>query len=1392
MKRHALMALLMPLISTASTFSFAAENTHFAVPAMMGNAKMGLLCAQAPDLPSQDCQTAVIPDTPLTQARFPYIPEQYNLFYRDENSQLFSQYSGYPFIVKHESGMCSLENPGVVTRQNAVNFPVYSYSCEGAAQESANLSRLKFNYFGQGDFQTENDVHFYAGITMDILHQQLALMYPNSAEACSAGADYCLEQLSVIVDGDTTFRTSSWDGEHVLLDRGMATGGYFSHGSSLDIIAHETGHAVLTWNSDISFEFKGTAAIQEAFADLTAVLVRSEFYKRLQIGGEQNFIESDAHQQLSIDGTFYYAMAWDSFIGNKALRYLFSPMTDGASIDDWRDIETETPGPHYQAGILNRFFYRLSISDGWDIAKTFRLTMKAAQSCFVEDTSFEHAAFCLIDVADEQDKARVSAKLQEVGLIPTNSLANNLDFSIERLYTSINYALAESEQAELSAVNISLNEQPVHQWQANLNTPSQFNAIKQAQLNLESGEHLLSIKTTNTQGQTKTGHRLLSIFSDPLCKPDTENVLSNQLSINGEDFVLEQGYTFLVPQNAWYQQSLGEFQFHNMPTDKVVSVFYDLNRDRQFSDDENVLSATEFDTAISLPSVDTVPGDMLVRLRIDDSAVSACTANELSQSVDLKVHIEAGVPSTPIDFSYKQVEQTLHLTVLPAYGEQAMFRWILPEQVIEQTDIKLEREVNAKGAYAISLEHVENDRVLSRVEKQIELIADPNLAITCEAQGTQCEFTVSHNSLSEAVEYQWTLAGEQVTRQDAQPFTYDFEAYGVFNVALSMMTIDGRAEFSIESQITLEEVLPELTFIVGKQVNNTISLLADSELGEGFTLNWLIDGQLQSSHEKEIAHDFTTAQTVTLQLLKSGEVVKEVSKLVTPMTLPNLTIQCVLTGTQCELSASHDLPDNNLTYQWQLKNETITKTSKDAFQYDFAGYGEFTVSLTLQVPDSNAEFTSSEVIKISPELGLVVGKQINSTITLLADSELGEGFTLNWLIDGQLQSSHEKEIAHDFTTAQTVTLQLLKSGEVVKEVSKLVTPMTLPNLTIQCVLTGTQCELSASHDLPDNNLTYQWQLKNETITKTSKDAFQYDFAGYGEFTVSLTLQVPDSNAEFTSSEVVHIHEPEPIPEVRFNVSQVNDTFFFSLNSPLPTLYEVTLVIAGQEYVLNEGKLDLEIPNEISSYTFILRKHRQIIDQQTVSFIREANPNLDFVCAAEGLTCQLTATHNTNISVKAYVWSLVAQKESINTSEPYYEMQFTKAGTYDVMLTLVTVTGAQFTHQRAVTVEELPHEKIAILFAQHNATLKLAVSNEDNLGDQYQLVWLLNGEQVTSKQLEKELTTLATDYMVKLQVFMAGKLVKEVSRSIYVYADIGLDFTWQNNTEKPLKFSFSSL
>lgn len=1391
MKRHALMALFMPLISIAAPFSFAADKSHFAVPAMMGNAKMGLLCAQAPEFASRECQTTVIPDTAFTRARFPYIPEQYNLFYRDENSRVFSQYSGYPFVVKHENGICSLENDAVATRQNTTDYPVYSYACNGEALESAAPSKVRVNYL-RGVFQAENDAHFYAGITMDILHKEFAAMYPSTTIPCESDAEYCLQQLNVVVDGSQSLYTSAWSDGRVLLGRGIIGNGVFSHATSLDIIAHETGHALLTWNSEIGYGGGDSSAIGEAFADLTALFVRSEFYKGLQIGGEQNFIESDAHQQLSADGSFYYTLAWDKFIQNRAQRYLYSPLTDGASIDDWRDIETNTPGPHYQAGILNRFFYRLSISDGWDIAKTFQLTMKAAQTCFVEDTTFEHAAFCLIDAAEEQDKARVSAKLQEVGLVPTNTLANNLDFSIERLYTSINYALAGFEQANLTALNVSINEQSIHQWQSNFNTQSQFNAIKQAQLNLESGEHLLSIETTNTQGETKTGHRLLSIFAKPWCQPETSNVLSNQLSVNGEDFVLEQGYTLLMPKNAWYQQSLGEFQLHNLPADKVLSVFYDLNRDRQFADDERVLSTAEYNTAIKLPNVDTVPGDMLVRLRIDDAEVSACTKNELSQSIDLKVHIEAGTPSTPIDFSHKQVEQTLHLAVLPSYDEQAMFRWILPEQVIEQSAAKLAQAVNAQGAYTISVEHVENDRVLSRAEKQIELIADPNLEIECEAKNTQCVLSASHEPQNAAVEYQWTLAGEQLTKQDNQPFTYDFGEYGEFDVSLVMVHIDGTAEFSTESQITLEEVLPELELIVGKQVNNTITLLADSELGEDFTLNWLIDDQLQSSHEKEITYEFTTAQTVTLQLLKSGEVVKEVSKLVTPMISPNLMIQCALTGTQCELYASHDLPDNNLTYQWQLNNETIIKTSNEAFQYDFAGYGEFAISLTLEVPESNTEFTSSEVIKISPELGLVIGKQVNSTITLLADSELGEGFTLNWLINGELQPSHEKAITYEFTSAQMVSLQLLKAGDVVKEVSQLVTPILDPNLTIQCVIAGTQCALSVEHDLADSNLTYQWRLNGEDISKTSNDTFNYDFAGYGEFTLLLSLQVHDSNAEFTTSKVIQIQAPEPLPEVGFSILQLNNMFTFALSAALPAGYEVILVIDGQEHVLVDGQLQLEISDDTLNYTYILKKQGQVLNQRTRDIQREVMPSLDFVCVAEGLSCQLSATHNGETQVEAYLWSTTTMQEPAKTSAPHYVMQFTEAGEYSVSLTLVTESGARFTKQKVVTVAELPYADVAISFSQHNATLKLETENSDSLGAQYQFVWLLNGEQITAKQLETELATLATDYEVKLQVLMAGEVVKEVSQTIYVFEDIGLDFAWQNSSDNPLKFSFQSL
>ncbi|MAD90397.1 MAG: hypothetical protein CMK64_11890 [Pseudoalteromonas sp.] len=1234
MKRFAFTALLMPLISIAATPSFAAENTHFAVPAMMGNAKMGLLCAQAPEFASRDCQTAVIPDNGRTRALFPYIPEQYNLLYRDENSRLFSQFSGYPFVIKYQDGMCSLENAAVVTRQNTVDYPVYSYICDGAAQESADLSRIQVQYTGSGVFQTENDAHFYGGITMDILHKEFAAMYPNTTVPCDSEAEYCLEQLNIVVNGSHSPYTSAWKDGRILLGRGIIGNGVFPHATSLDMIAHETGHALLTWNSEIGYGDGDNSAIGEAFSDLTALFVRNEFYKGLQAGGEENFIESDAHQHLSDDGRFFYALSWDKYIHNRALRYLYSPMTDGQSIDDWRDIEIETPGPHYQAGILNRFFYRLATSEGWGIAKTFRLTMKAAQTCFVEDTTFEHAAFCLIDAAEEQDKARVSAKLQEVGLVPTNSLANNLDFSIERLYTSINYALAELEQADLTAVNVSINEQSIHQWQSNFNTQSQFNAIKQAQLNLDAGEHVLAIETTNQEGLTKTGYRLLSIFNQPICQPQTDTVVSNQLTVGTEDFALTQGYEFLTVNEAWYKQALGDFQFHNMPANKVLSVFYDLNRDRQFADSEKVLTSTEASSLMALPNIDAVPGDMLVRLRIDDAEASACAENALSQAVDLKVHIEAGTPSTPIDFSHKQVEQTLKLAVTPNYAENTLFRWIFPEQVIEQTAPELEKAINAQGAYVVALEHVENDKVLSRAEKHIELIADPSLVITCETQNTQCVLSASHDPQNAAVEYQWTLAGEQITKQDNQPFTYDFGEYGEFDLSLILAYIDGTAEFSTATRVTLEESLPDLS--------------------------------------------------------------------------------------------------------------------------------------------------------------LVIGKQVNSTITLQAESEFDERFTLNWLINGELQSSHEKAITYEFTSAQTVTLQLLRAGEVVKEVSQLVTPILDPNLTIQCVLTGTQCALSVEHDLADSNLTYQWRLNGEDISKTSKDTFNYDFAGYGEFTLLLTLQAHDSNAEFTTSKVIQIQSPEPLPEVGFSISQLNNMFTFALNTALPAGYEVILVIDGQAYELVEGQLQLELSDDTSSYTYVLKKQGQVLNQQTRDIHREAMPSLDFECVAEGLSCQLTATHNSETQVEAYLWSTSVMSEAVKTAEPHYVMQFPEAGEYSVLLTLVTESGARFTKQKSVTVAELPYADVAISFSQHNATLKLETENSDSLGGQYQFVWLLNGEQITAKQLETELATLATDYVVKLQVLMAGEVVKEVSQTIYVFEDIGLDFAWQNSANNPLQFSFRSL
>ena len=178
--------------------------------------------------------------------------------------------------------------------------------------------------------------------------------------------------------------------------------------------------------------------------------------------------------------------------------------------------------------------------------------------------------------------------------------------------------------------------------------------------------------------------------------------------------------------------------------------------------------------------------------------------------------------------------------------------------------------------------------------------------------------------------------------------------------------------------------------------------------------------------------------------------------------------------------------------------------------------------------------------------------------------------------------------------------------------------------------------------------------------------------------------------------------------------------------------------------------------------------------------------------ADGLSCQLSASHNADVQVEEYLWSTTAMQQPVQTSEPNYVMQFSEAGEYAVLLTIVTESGARFTKQKVVVVAEQPYANVDISFSQHNASLKLSTTNADQLGEQYQFIWLLNDKQITAKQLETELATLATDYTVKLQVLIAGEVVKEVSQTIYVFEDIGLDFVWKSSSDSPLKFAFQSL
>ena len=470
-----------------------------------GNELLGLNCyTPSPDLMTQCLSYQGIDDPLVTEVSFQ----------NNDPNNIYSEFSGYPFIVTKSEGDCWLKNEYVTTIKALRDTPsdsAFQFSC-GNDNEHFEKQSIDDNYWNYFSYFPINDAHFYAGIVMQMYDQYLREIYPIQLEDCPPDSSngYCLKPISQRANakGQTggDMSNANWDGEYVNYGNG-GPGDLYSQ-TTIDIVAHEISHAITEWNSDPIWEGQ-SRALDESFSDIAAMAV-NDYFER-QVSG--SYATSVPYENKRNKRWVY---GWDVFyyIGGRDFQL---PSRDGRSIDDGRDYEKGMSG-HVAGGVMNKLFYELVVRHGWSIEETFKLMLEANVSCWSTQVVFADAGTCLLLLTEDVDKlSQLEQTLHAVGIFSPQSSLNVLPFNLQQQGNRVEFQVvlpANILPELITAIDISWGDFTLDESWLRDSGIALESYLSAAHDYVDDGDRLLSIKLSLADGSDWFGYRNVFIAAD--------------------------------------------------------------------------------------------------------------------------------------------------------------------------------------------------------------------------------------------------------------------------------------------------------------------------------------------------------------------------------------------------------------------------------------------------------------------------------------------------------------------------------------------------------------------------------------------------------------------------------------------------------------------------------------------------------------------------------------------------------------------------------------------------------------------------------------------------------------------------------------------------------------
>ncbi len=257
------------------------------------------------------------------------------------------------------------------------------------------------------------DGQFYTGLVYDWLLSELGRNgFNNSGGSMNTTVEYIAEGTN----------NAYWNGSQIVI--WGASSGLNSLAGSPDVIAHEWGHAVTQYTSNLIYQ-KEAGALNESFSDMMGMAF--EFAYPQYDSPDWNMGEN-----ISLASSGFRSASNPHAYGD--------PDTYGPTDQYWVDVLSCTPqntndwcGVHTNSGVGNKWFYLLSDGgvhngvtvDGIGVANAIKVAYRANEAYWTDNSTYEEAAFGTISAANDLDSTymwtiQVSKAWDAVGIYAPN------------------------------------------------------------------------------------------------------------------------------------------------------------------------------------------------------------------------------------------------------------------------------------------------------------------------------------------------------------------------------------------------------------------------------------------------------------------------------------------------------------------------------------------------------------------------------------------------------------------------------------------------------------------------------------------------------------------------------------------------------------------------------------------------------------------------------------------------------------------------------------------------------------------------------------------------------------------------------------------------------------